>query len=207
MNILAFNMHISPQLRNKFNFGVYFFPFVLMFTSLALLWPFGEWLSDTLNILPDKPIKEQKGGVLFTSILLSAMLIFMLTGYLFGWLLDAFVASYVYKWPVEKVRRVFLFSDVPTTWLKKGVNTAKIHNNSALSWSTTRQKSKVKFVLKNGVFIWGGFMYFFMTILPALRRDGSTGMFYYIWQAVLWGIIGAIFGLLVWYFAEKNTNN
>ncbi|MFT4927028.1 MAG: hypothetical protein ACI8WB_003128 [Phenylobacterium sp.] len=83
--------------------------------------PLGDWLSVIFDIPEGAPIKEHKDFILITSIFMAGLGIFMCSGYLFGWFINVFVARFFYKWPNEKARRVFLFSDIPNSWLKVNV--------------------------------------------------------------------------------------
>lgn len=214
MNPIAFNFTISQQLRTKPNVAIAVLPIGLMFASFILLFPFSEWLAIILGIPPAAihgshsvtPMKDQPNGILWLVIFLVVMVLLMLAGYLLGWSINALVARIFFKWPKEKVNRVFLYSEVPPLWRKdfkgkSGELESSIPSDSA--WSKTRQKGKWCFIFNRGVFGWGVPMYVVMACLPAIRGKVEASAFYFCWQAGLWGAAGAFFGLIIWHFSER----
>lgn len=203
MNSLAFNMHISQVLRGKYQYGLAVFPIGLMFSSFLILWPFTYWLSSYLGIPEGAPIKNHPNGIIWMAIFLVVMLTLMISGYILGWFLNAMIARTLLGWDSEKARRVFLYSEVPNEWVKEGNDLTDTINTVNVKWVITRQKGKWNYIIKKGVLGWGVFMYFFMTILPVLRKGSEQTLFYFIWQALLWAVGGGLFGFIIWYFSEK----
>lgn len=205
MNSLATNMHISQELRGKYQFGLAALPMGLMFGSFAILWIFSVWLSAYLGIPEGAPVKDQPNGTLWVVVLLTVMVLLMIAGYLLGWVLNYLIVRTFYRWNVDKANRVFLYSEVPDNWLKE----KKKNGENALSdkatdtWAKTRIKGKWNFILTKGIFGWGMFMYVIMGILPAVNGSTDSDVQYFIWQALLWGSAGALFGGVIWYFSES----
>ena len=205
MNSLAFNMHISQILRGKYQFGLAVLPIGLMFSSFLVLWPFTYWLSEYLGIPEGAPVKDQPNGLLWIVVFLSTMVALMILGYLIGWVLNAAITRTVLGWDSEKTRRVFLYSEVPNEWLKEGQTSSNANTPNAVNeaWAATRKKGKWNYILTKGVLGWGAFMYFFMAVLPVVRGSEEQTAFYFIWNALLWGASGALFGTIIWHFSEK----
>jgi hypothetical protein len=201
MNSLAFNMHISRILYGKYQFVLAVLPIGLMFASLLVLQPFAYWLSSYIGIPEGAPVKDHPNGIIWIVIFLIVMLALMISGYLLGWFLNAMIARIFLGWDADKTRRVFLFSDVPNEWLKDGINLKDLISAANEKWAITRQKGMWNFILTKGVFGWG--MYFIMVILPVMRGKPERIYFYFIWQALLWGGAGSLFGGIMWYFSEK----
>jgi hypothetical protein len=63
---------------------------------------------------------------------------------------------------------------------------------------------KGRFVFQRGLIAWGVPMYLFMAVLPVINGRVETTVFYFLWQACLWGVAGALFGLATWHFSEKS---
>lgn len=71
-------------------------------------------------------------------------------------------------------------------------------------WETIRQKGKMRFILENGVLMWGVPMFVVMTFLvnPQKDRQEHKGSLILI-SAVIWAIGGLLFGWTVWTISEK----
>ena len=215
MNPLAFNMEFSKQVHSKFNFALAILPVGFMFGSFGPLWIIATYLSGVLGIPHDAPVKEHPNGLLWFVIFLVVMLVLMLGGYLLGWILNAIVIRVVFGWPMDKIRRVFLYSELPASWLKDDIydkRGAKSSGQPISGWAKTRQKGKLHFVVFRGVLAWGVPMYLLMACRPVVIGKVIPTALYFISQAVMWGAAGAVFGLIIWHLSErqfikKNSNN
>lgn len=207
MNPLAWNFEICQRMRAQQQIALGALPIGLTYASFAPLFFLVEYLSSTLGIPDNAPIKDPPIFLLFIIMALVAMVLLMIAGYLVGWVLNAIVLRVFIKWPQEKVYRVFLYSEVPPSWLKE-IDTATGATNSSATpnttWAVTRQMGKGRFVFQRGVLAWGVPMYLFMAVLPAINGRADATMFYFLWQACLWGAAGALFGLVIWLFSEKS---
>ncbi|MCE2029372.1 hypothetical protein [Sessilibacter corallicola] len=204
MNNIAFNVQINTLLKAKYSIFLAIFPIGFMFLSFFPTWLVAEYLGESFGIQEGVPVKDAEHGWLWLSLLLSAMVVLMLLGYVFGWLLNALLALIIFGWSFEKVFAVFLSSDVPSHWLKDGAaeNHREAKQDKLKQWSKVREQGKFKYILKIGVMGWGSTMFIVMAILPALRSSEPIG-FSLLWQAVLWVAAGGVFGALGWYFSEK----
>lgn len=206
MNWLPFNMHMSKLMRVNYQLGLSVLPIGLMFSSFLVLMYFAAWLSEYLDIPEGAPVIDQPNGILWIVIFLSTMVVLMILGYLIGWILNAVITRTVLGWDPEKIRRVFLYSEVPNEWLKEGTANFEAGKTVVVinkQWATVREKGKWYYILTRGVFGWGALMYFVMVIVPALRDVPNRKNDSFLWPAFLWGGGGAIFGFLIWYFSEK----
>lgn len=71
------------------------------------------------------------------------------------------------------------------------------------SWSKSRRKGKLKFILINGVLAWGMPMFFLMTFMLNDAFDESGLIMSHVRiNAVIWTITGLFFGISVWFFSE-----
>jgi hypothetical protein len=118
MNLLAFNTELSAKLRLSTSFAVGIIPIGLIFLSFGPLYFFAQLLSSILGIPENAPVKEQPNGILWISIILTVMVVFMIAFYLAGFLINMILAHFILKWPWKKVRNVFVHSDIPESWLK-----------------------------------------------------------------------------------------
>ncbi len=207
MNPLAFNMEFSKQVRTKINIALSVFPVGFMFGSFGLIWAFSRYLAELFGIPHNTPIREHPNGLIWFVIFLVVMILFMISGYLLGWLLNAMVTLLLFSWPKDKVKRVFLYSEIPATWLKDNVNIINDIKRSKIvstDWSITRQKGKWHFVILRGVLSWGIPMFLLMAFIPILREKEEPTVLYFIWQAILWGAAGGVFGLIIWSLSERS---
>lgn len=81
-------------------------------------------------------------------------------------------------------------------------NSAATRQRNA-NWAATRLKGKAHFVWYRGVLGWGAPMYAIMAVVPALTHRVAATPFYFVWQAGLWGAAGALFGVVMWNFSER----
>lgn len=211
MNLLAFNKQIFQVLRGKYHFGLSVFPIGLMFLSYLIMKPFGRWLLGYLGIPERSPVKDHPNGIIWIVIFIIVVLLLIASSLLLGWFINAVIARIFLGWDADKIRRVFLFSDVPNEWLKDGINIEDSIGSPNDTWGITRQKGMWNFIITKGVFGWGIFTYFFVAILPVLEGYSKHDFFYFAWQALLWAIAGALLGSTMWYLSEReyqqNLNN
>lgn len=199
MNLLAFNVVSSQQLRTGLQISLSVLPLGLMFGAFVPLFLLVPWLEAAFGIPHNAPVKDQPNGLLWLVVFLAIMVLLMLVGYLLGWVLNALVMRIVFRWPSEQVNRIFLYSEFPPSWIKGGTKPEVADS----AWAETRRKGRSHFVLYRGVLAWGGPMYFVMALAPALNGRAEPSLFYFIWTACLWGAAGAAFGLVIWHFSEK----
>jgi hypothetical protein len=207
MNPLAWNFELPQRMRMQPQLALGVLPIGLMFASFVPLFFLSMQVAAVLGISENVPVKDQPNATMGLILFLVAMVIFMISGYLLGWVLNAIALRHLFKWPQEKVRRVLLYSEVPQEWLKE-TNTApgSASNNAApnSSWAITRQKGRWNFIFQRGVLAWGLPMYLLMAVLPTINGRVEPTAFNFLWQACLWGAAGALFGLVIWHFSEKS---
>src|SRR5689334_2685154 len=118
MPSLAFNLTISQKLRKRVQFGLAVLPVGLMLGTLALIFRIAVWFANAVDLDLLRPVRSQPSGLLWLVMFLATMTVLMLSGYLLGWVLNAFICQYLFRWPRAKVRSVFLKSHVPSDWLE-----------------------------------------------------------------------------------------
>ena len=204
MNPLAWNLEIPQRMRTKPQIALGILPLGLMFASFGPLFLLAQFLSSVFGIPENAPVIEQSNGMLWLILFLVSMVILMITGYLLGWVLNAMILVYAFKWSKEKTSQALLYSEVPSSWLKESYATDSAKMNPQNTWVETRKMGKARFILQRGVLAWGVPMFFIMAVLPATKGTTEITFFYFCWQGVLWAAAGAIFGFLIWFFSEKS---
>ena len=205
MSLLALNTILPQNLRIRYQLAVGVLPLGLMFASFLPLFVFASWLEATLGIPPNSPIKDHPNGTLWVTAFLGVMVVLMLLGYALGWAVNAAIARYVLGWPSEKVRAVYLRSDVPSHWLKTGAAGAPDVSAQSLSkWEEQRKVGAARFVLIRGVLAWGGPMLLAMYIVPTLVKGQSFTTGSMLFNLGLWAVAGALFGAFIWFSSESN---
>ena len=104
-----------PQVEAQFAIAV--LPIGLMFASFGPLFFFASWLERARGIPHNSPIKNHPNGILWSALLLSAMVVLVVLSYLLGWLANGLISRYALGWPASKVVAVYMRSEVPQEWL------------------------------------------------------------------------------------------
>jgi len=204
---LAFNTVLPSSMRVKHQLAIGVLPIGLMFLAFVPLFQLSAWLGLAMGIAQDAPIRSQPNAGWWIAIFLGSMVLGMVVGYLLGWLCNAAIARYVLRWPAQKVRAVFLHSEVPAHWLKEGVDKIEpmsASQASASKWAEQRQVGALRFILQRGVAAWGGPMFLAMYALPAWVRGSPFSLAGLAQQLALWAVAGALFGAAIWYASESN---
>jgi uncharacterized membrane protein len=70
-------------------------------------------------------------------------------------------------------------------------------------WEKTRQKGKAKFIVQNGILMWGLPMFAVITFLVGRRHDHPLTPLAILVSACIWALGGAVYGWTVWTITEK----
>ena len=197
---------VLPQaMRAKYQWALGAAPIGLMFASLLPLYLFADWLAAALGMNPDDPVRSHPNGTTWGLVFLVAFLVAMLLGYALGWLLNAAVSRFVLGWPPEKVRAVYLRSDVPPEWLKTAPGSVEDAASLSLAkWEEQRKVGAARFILTRGVLAWGAPMFVTFFALPAFLKNQPVALESILFNTVLWAVGGAAFGAAIWYASERN---
>ena len=205
MPLLALNTVLPQTMRVKYQLAVGALPVGLMFASFLPLLVFGSWLEAALGIPANSPIRNHPHGALWTAVFLGCLVLFMTLGYAAGWLANAAIASLLFGWPLEKVRAVYLRSEVPAHWLRGGAATSLDVRTQALAkWEEQRKAGVVRFILNRGVLAWGAPMLLAMYVLPTIARGRPFTVGAMLFNLALWVAAGAAFGAVIWFTSEAN---
>jgi hypothetical protein len=205
MTLLALNMVLPQSMRAKYQLALAVLPVGLMFASFAPLWLFAPWLEAALGIPPNSPIRPHPNGGIWFGVFLVTMVVLMVLGYTIGWVANALISRYVLHWSPEKVRAVYMESDVPPHWLKgdaKSSSTAAAE--SIAKWEKLREVGIVRFIVVRGVLAWGAPMLLAMHIVPTLAKGRMFSIGDLLFNLGLWAVAGAVFGAAIWYGSEAN---
>ena len=159
------------------------------------------YLGDCLGIGINDPVKDHENGFWWIASFFIGLLVFMIGGYLLGWLLNAVMLKVFFKWPANKIKDFLLYSQVPESWLK---DTSENQEEVNVQWETTRQIGMKRFILKKGILTWGLTMYVIMSIVPAFTGRVVPTVSYFVIQGLIWAIAGGLFGWVVWYLSERS---
>ncbi|RYV01236.1 hypothetical protein SOPP22_12570 [Shewanella sp. OPT22] len=69
------------------------------------------------------------------------------------------------------------------------------------AWETTKNKGIFKYILINGVLIWGGMMFVAMAFMNKPFAEGFTSKAAII-HYIVWPSAGVLFGILTWFIAQ-----
>jgi hypothetical protein len=176
-----------------------------MLSALLPLIMFAERLERAMGLPHGAPVNEQANGWLWVTLFLATMVALISTGAALGWLANAVIARFVFRWPADKVRDAFLYSRVPDTWYREPaqVQTNAVTSKRMDAWATTRQKGKWHFVVARGVLGWGLPMFFGMSMIPVLIHQVQPSFDYVVSRLLIWAAAGALFGFAIWFFSER----
>ncbi|QLG88022.1 hypothetical protein HQ393_06970 [Chitinibacter bivalviorum] len=206
MNLLGTNFIIGEHLQPKIVRWLSVLPLVLMFSAFIPLFLLVGPLGRAMGIPGGAPVKEQPNGLLWLIAFIFIMVALMLMGYALGWLLNALIARYIFRWPSAKVCETFMYSNVPQEWRLDPRATSKTLSASAKlrnNWAITRTKGRWNFILVRGILGWGLPMFLGMSCLPVLTRHIQPTLAYFVPQIILWSLAGGLFGLIIWLFSER----
>lgn len=205
MPLLALNTVLPSSMRARYQLALGVLPIGLMFASFVPLWFFAPWLEAALGMPPNGPIREHPNGAIWFGIFLVTMVALMVVGYAVGWVANALISRLLLRWPPEKVRAVYLQSEIPAHWLKDGASTSS--NAAAQSiekWEKQRKVGVLRFILVRGVVAWGAPMLLVMYVMPTLTSGRTFAIESLLLNLGLWATAGAVFGAAIWYGSEAN---
>jgi hypothetical protein len=189
----------------KYQLAIGVLPISLMFTSFLPLWWLAAWLEAYLGIPANSPIMEHANGALLIVVLLVTMVSFMLAGYALGWFANAVVSRYFLGWSSQKVRAIYLHSDLPLSWLKASSGTPASSDAESISkWGAQRKVGAIRFIGVRGVLAWGGPMFLAMHVAPTVVKGQAFALGSTVLNLVLWACAGVTFGAAIWYISESN---
>ena len=205
MRFLALNT-LAPQImRAKYQLAMGVLPIGLMFASFLPLWLFASWLERQLGISPGSPVKDHPDGGSWLVMTVVAMTTLMLLGYAIGWVANAAISRAVFGWSPDKIRAVYLRSELPAHWMK-GERSASTSADarSMADWESQRHVGALRFIATRGVLGYGGLMLLAMHVAPTLMKGTGFSLTETLTNIALWACAGAIFGASVWYKSESD---
>jgi hypothetical protein len=205
MPLLALNIVLPQSMRVKYQLAIGVLPIGLMFAALLPLWQLGSWLESHLGIPMNRPFKEHPNGGQWIAIFLFAMVALMILGYAVGWVMNAAISRYILGWSTEKVRAVYLQSQVPAHWLKEVAAASQDADKQSIGkWEAQRKVGALRFIAVRGVLAWGGPMLLGMHLVPTFMKGQVFSLESTLLNVGIWGCVGASFGAIIWYSSEAN---
>ncbi|MDJ0939116.1 MAG: hypothetical protein QNJ00_05090 [Woeseiaceae bacterium] len=113
---LAFSGALNQGLKPRVKLALYAVPFVCLMLSFVPTFYVGASLADYLGIAQDMPVRDQQHGLLWGAAFLTVAVVNMLVGYAVGWLLNAYGAALLLRWPWDRVHAVFADGEIPANW-------------------------------------------------------------------------------------------
>jgi len=207
MTPLAFNSLVPQNLRLRFQVALSLLPVTCMLLALAPSYFFAQWLEKLEGIPAQTRLLDHPTGRMWVAVFLSALVLQLLLGYLLGWLLNALLARGLLRWPADKIRAVYLHSQVPVAWLKPAaaaLSGDRVAIIAVARWERERKAGALRYVLRKGLIGWGLPLYVFMYGVQTLLRGDALVPEEALRNAVLWLGCGAVFGAVMWWVSEFN---
>lgn len=207
MTPLPFNSLMPQNLRLRFQVAISALPVVCMLLALAPSYFFAQWLEKLEGLPAQTRLLDHPSGRLWVSVFFGALVLQLLIAYLLGWLLNALWAFWVLRWPSQKIRAVYLYSQVPSTWLKPAVAVLvgdRVAIVAVARWDRERKAGALRFVLRKGLIGWGLPLYVFMYGVQTLLRGEDLEPLQALRNAVLWFGCGTVLSAVMWWLSEFN---
>ena len=207
MTPLAFNSLVPQNLRLRFQLALGALPLACMLLSFIPIYFLAQWLETLQDIPAQTRLLDHPTGQLWVAAVFGALLLQLLLGYLLGWLLNALLARWLLGWPIEKIRIVYLHSQVPAAWLKPAAAAlagGRVAIIAVARWERERKAGALRSVLRKGLIAWGLPMYVFMYGVQTLLRGESLEAQEALRSALLWLGGGTVFGAVMWWVSEFN---
>ena len=207
MTPLAFNSLVPQNLRLRFQLALGALPLACMLLAFIPSYFFAQSLEKLEGVPAQSRLLDHPTGRMWVAAFLAALLLQLLCGYLLGWLLNAWLARRLLGWPIEKIRAVYLHSQVPPAWLKPAAAAlagGRVAIIAVARWELERKAGALRYVLRKGLIAWGLPMYVFMYLVQTLLRGESLELQDALQSALLWLGSGAVLGAVMWWVSEFN---
>ncbi|MFM7625420.1 MAG: hypothetical protein ACKO7G_02935 [Gammaproteobacteria bacterium] len=205
MKLLALNTLVPQIMRAKYQLAISVLPVGLMLGSFLPLMIFSSWLQGRFGIPADSAVRDHPDGSAWIVIFVVAMIVLMLLGYALGWVANAAISRVVFGWSPEKIRAVYLRSELPVHWMKGEETASSSADARAMSeWESQQQVGALRFIATRGVLAYGGWMLLAMHVAPTLVKGQGFTMTDTLPKIAIWACAGAIFGAAVWYKSESD---
>lgn len=207
MTPLAFNSLVPQNLRLRFQLAISLLPVVCMLLALVPSYFFAQWLEKLEGIPAQTRLIDDPAGRIWVAFFLASLVVQLLLGYALGWLLNALWARWLLRWPVEKIRAVYLQSQVPPNWLKPAaaaLSGDRVAIIAVARWERERKNGALRYVARKGLIGWGLPLFVFMYVVQTLLRGQGLELLEAVRNAALWLGCGAVFGAVMWWVSELN---
>jgi len=207
MTFLASNILVPPLMRPRFQFALSVLPVAMMLVACVPSYYFALWLEKLPGIPAATRLLDHPQGRWWLAALLGSLALEVVAGYALGWLLNALLARWLWRWPAEKVRAVFVRSELPARWLTPAAAALagdRVALVAVARWERQRKTGALPFILRRGVLGWGLPMFIFMYPVHTLLRGEAFVPLVALVNVLLWFGCGALFGALHWALAQRN---
>lgn len=203
--MLAFNSIVTRVIQARYLLAISVTPMALMFFPLYPFVMFGFWLDSPAGAAYNPAVNGSQYFLPWALLFLVAMIGSMIICYLIGWVINALFCRYALSWSTEKLRAVFLRSEIPSEWLKSGfASSGDAHKASAREWEKHRAGGLLRFILVRGVLNWGAPMFLFMFVWPAFTKPDPVSTMQILSSLAIWAVAGLTFGVALWCHSESN---
>jgi len=207
MTLLASNILVPAVMRPRYQLAMSLLPVTLALLAAIPSYFFALWLEKLPGIPAATRLLDHPQGRWWLAALLAALVLQVVAGYAMGWLLNALLARWLWGWPADKVRAVFIRSELPPNWLTPAaavLAAGRVALVAVARWELERKVGALRFILRRGVFGWGLPMFIFMYPVHTLLRGEAFLPMVALVNVLLWFGCGGMFGALHWALAQAN---
>ena len=202
--VLALNYSASAALKRKYQVLVGALPMLCMFAPFVPIMKVAYWLDSPAGAAYNPAANGSPFLPLWVVLGLIVMISAMLIGHAIGWLLNVAVSAFLLRWPWNRIRAVYLESQLPADWYKDGIaSQGQADATAAQEWEKLRSRGFVSFMLKRGVLAWGAPMFLAMYVLPTIAKGNSVTLAGLLTNFGIWLAAGCAFGACMWWWYES----
>ncbi len=189
MSLLALNTSIPHCVKLRYQILLGFFPFGMMLAPMGLIFEALLLSERFFSHFDVNSIGYVTADILISSLLFIGVSL-MISGYTIGWVLNSLISRYIFNWETQKIKSVYLKSNLPKHWL----------NSVGESYEILTRCDSQPLSFKISTFIWGFLFFSIIYAAPTIIREANFSIEVALFNLIIWFIEGSFVSFLVRFF-------